>query len=149
VVFVNQKEFASNVHELSAEILQDTIYQKLLRDAFGQSSKNNLDLIKAISSYVSTLNSFNSKFDKNMRGEEHSFTPEEIKGMNLFMGKALCATCHFIPLTNGTVPPFFNEMETEIIGVPATAANNALDDDLGIYWKYKSEIQKARFKRPR
>jgi cytochrome c peroxidase len=148
VVFVNEKEFASNAHRLSPEILQDKVYQGLLKEAFGESPKSNLDVIKAISSYVSTLNSFSSKFDRNMRGEEFSFTPEEIKGMNLFMGKALCGTCHFIPLTNGTVPPFFNEMETEIIGVPATAENKALDDDLGIYWKYNAEIQKGRFKTP-
>jgi cytochrome c peroxidase len=33
------------------------------------------------------------------------------------MGKALCATCHFMPLTNGTVP-FYSESEREVIGVP-------------------------------
>jgi cytochrome c peroxidase len=40
---------------------------------------------------------------KNIRGEEDNFTASEKNGVNLFMGKALCATCHFMPLTNGTV----------------------------------------------
>jgi cytochrome c peroxidase len=38
------------------------------------------------------------------------------KGFNLFMGKANCATCHFAPFF-GLVPPFFNENESEVLGV--------------------------------
>lgn len=148
LVFDNEKEFNSNVHQLSPEILTDTSYQRALKDAFSDGGKTNLEVIKAISSYVSTLNGMDSKFDRNMRGQEYTFTPEEIKGMNLFMGKALCGTCHFIPFTNGTVPPFFEETETEIIGVPSTPRNTSLDDDLGIFWKYNVEIHKGRFKTP-
>lgn len=83
-----------------------------------------------------------------MRNEEDSFNDEERLGMNLFMGKALCATCHFMPLTNGTVPPFFSETEREVIGVPATADNNALDSDLGFYWRFKEELHYGMFKTP-
>ena len=83
-----------------------------------------------------------------MRGEEDTFTQSEKEGMNLFMGKALCATCHFIPLTNGTVPPFFQETEREVIGVPNTSENRALDDDLGYYWKFNESLHKGMFKTP-
>ena len=81
-----------------------------------------------------------------MRAEEDSYTEEEKTGYNLFMGKGLCATCHFIPLTNGTVPPFFEETEKEVIGVPETAANKQLDDDTGFYWRFKSPLHKGMFK---
>jgi len=64
------------------------------------------------------------------------------------MGKALCATCHFMPLTNGTVPPFFTETEKEVIGVPETKANKKLDNDLGFYWKFKEDLHKGMFKTP-
>ena len=47
-----------------------------------------------------------------------TFTAEEKAGFNLFAGKAKCATCHFIPLTNGTVPPNFDRSESEILGTP-------------------------------
>lgn len=57
-------------------------------------------------------------------------------------------TDHFIPLTNGTVPPFFTETEKEVIGVPETKANRALDDDLGFYWKWGKEIHRGLFKTP-
>src|SRR5680860_1771083 len=83
-----------------------------------------------------------------MRAEVSNFTEEETHGMNLFMGKVLCATCHFMPLTNGTVPPFFSETEKEVIGVPETAANQKLDDDTGFYWVYNEELHKGMFKTP-
>lgn len=147
-VFTNEKEFDVNVHQFSDEILKDTTYTTMFKNAFGERTLRNTDIIKAISSYVSTLNTFNSKFDKNLRGEEDSFTTEEKLGMNLFMGKALCATCHFMPLTNGTVPPFFTETEREVIGVPKTSENKEWDDDLGFYWMFKKELHKGMFKTP-
>ncbi|MFI1771421.1 cytochrome c peroxidase [Thalassobellus citreus] len=147
-VFTNNKEFNTNVHKFSNAILTDSTYIKLFKDAFGKIPKKNTEVIRAISSYVSTLNGFNSKFDKNIRGEENTFSDEEKQGYNLFTGKALCATCHFIPLTNGTVPPFFNETEKEVIGVPKTAKNKQLDDDLGFYSFYKEDIHKGMFKTP-
>ncbi|WP_281986637.1 cytochrome c peroxidase [Aquimarina aggregata] len=147
-VFTNDKEFDAGVHQFSDAILQDTTYVRLFKDAYGTISNRNTDVIKAISSYISTLNGFNSKFDKNMRGEENTFTAEEKQGFNLFMGKALCATCHFVPLTNGTVPPFFTETEKEVIGVPNKADNKELDDDLGFYWKFKEELHRGMFKTP-
>ena len=145
-VFTNELEFNSNVHKFSNSILTDTTYIKLFKEAFGGISTRNNDVVKAISSYISTLNAFNSKFDKNMRGEENTFTDQEKQGLNLFMGKALCATCHFIPLTNGTVPPFFKETEKEVIGVPNTSENKEIDDDLGFYWKYEEELHRGMFK---
>lgn len=148
LVFTNNKEFNTNVHEFSNNILKDSTYIGLFKDAYGGVSANNKDVIKAISSYISTLNGFNSKFDKNMRGEENTYTDDEKLGYNLFMGKALCATCHFMPLTNGTVPPFFNETEKEVIGVPETAVNNTLDDDMGFYWKFNEDLHKGMFKTP-
>ncbi|MDN3667081.1 cytochrome-c peroxidase [Algibacter miyuki] len=147
-VFTNNKEFNTDVHTFSTAILTDSTYTPLFKSAFGKIASNNSDVIKAISSYISTLNGFNSKFDKNIRGEEDSFSEEEKLGYNLFMGKALCATCHFMPLTNGTVPPFYTETEKEVIGVPETAENKALDDDLGFYWSFKEPLHKGMFKTP-
>ncbi|WP_026753282.1 cytochrome c peroxidase [Sediminibacter sp. Hel_I_10] len=147
-VFTNSKEFNTNVHEFSSEILKDSTYIKAFKNAYGKVSTNNIEVIKAISSYISTLNGFSSKFDRNMRAEEDSFTSEEKLGYNLFMGKALCATCHFVPLTSGTVPPFFTEHEKEVIGVPETNKNKALDDDLGFYWKYNEPLHYGMFKTP-
>jgi len=149
-VFTNDKEFDSSVHQFSTKILVDTTYVALFNDAYGNLSGRNTEIIKAISSYIATINGFSSKFDKNIRSEENTFTEEEKLGFNIFMGKGLCATCHFMPLTNGTVPPFFSDHEKEVIGVPKTAANKELDEDLGFYWRHNEELEvhKGMFKTP-
>jgi len=72
----------------------------------------------------------------------------EINGFNLFMGKAKCATCHFMPLFNGNFPPGYKQMESEIIGVPETRANLHIDPDLGRYDIIKIESFKHAFKIP-
>ncbi|WP_394748689.1 cytochrome c peroxidase [Spongiimicrobium salis] len=147
-VFTNDKEFNTGVHRFSSEIMIDSSYTQLFDEAYGGISNRNLDIIKALSAYITTLNAFNSKFDRNIRAEEDTFTEEEKLGLNIFMGKGLCATCHFMPLTNGTVPPFFTETEKEVIGVPETAENLKLDDDLGFYWRWEQDIHKGMFKTP-
>lgn len=148
LVFTNNKEFNTEVHQFSDAILKDSVYIKLFKRAYGKVPKQNKEVIRAIASYVATLNGFNSKFDRNIRGEKNTFTESEKQGFNLFMGKALCATCHFIPLTNGTVPPFFYETEKEVIGVPETSNNKKLDDDLGFYWIFNEDLHKGMFKTP-
>ncbi len=148
-VFNNKQEFATEVHRFSDNILEkDTTYRSMFVKAFGKVPASNRETIRAISTYLSTLQSFNSKFDKNIRGEEDTYTASEKNGFNLFTGKALCATCHFIPLTNGTVPPFFAETEKEVIGVPETKANKKWDDDLGFYWVFEEDLHKGMFKTP-
>lgn len=147
-VFNNEEEFNSAVHEFSDHILKDSAYQVLFSKVYGNKKLSNKEVIKSLSAYIATLNGFNSKFDRNIRDEENTFTKEEKLGVNLFMGKALCATCHFMPLTNGTVPPFFNDTEKEVIGVPDSDANKKLDDDLGYYFRNKLEVQKGMFKTP-
>jgi cytochrome c peroxidase len=49
------------------------------------------------------------------------------------MGKAACGTCHFAPNFNGTVPPLYNESESEVLGVPENPYSKPLviDNDEG------------------
>ena len=51
-------------------------------------------------------------------------------GFNLFMSKAQCGTCHFVPQFNGVKPPFIGS-EFEVLGVPADTAFKALSPDKG------------------
>lgn len=147
-VFTNEAEFNTSVHQFSENILQDSSYFELFREAYGRVPKKNREVVNSIAAYISTLNGMNSKFDRNIRAEKNTFTDQEKLGMNLFMGKALCATCHFMPLTNGSVPPFYSETEKEVIGVPETSENLSLDDDDGFYWRWKQAIHKGMFKTP-
>lgn len=111
---------------------------------------NAFNIANAISSYIRTLISLNSRFDQYMAGDKSTLTVSEKRGFNLFTGKGKCATCHFIPLFNGLVPPEFNETETEVLGVPVSKekTNAKLDTDPGKYDISRSVIHKFSFKTP-
>src|SRR5690606_18134453 len=82
------------------------------------------------------------------QGEEEAMTNDEIDGFNLFMGKAKCATCHFVPLFNGTTPPKYMESETEVIGVPLSINDSIIDPDKGWYDIIGIDSYKHAFKIP-
>jgi cytochrome c peroxidase len=104
----------------------------------------------ALASYVRSQLSLNSRFDKYMRGDSVILTKEEISGFNIFMGKAQCGICHFMPLFNGTVPPAFVESESEVIGVPSAIKweEAELDPDVGRFAIYEMEQLRFAFKTP-
>ena len=72
------------------------------------------------------------------------------KGFNLYMGKAKCGTCHFVPLFNGLLPPDFSDTESEVLGVPAdnNKKNPKLDTDEGKFLHSRSLLHKFSFKTP-
>ena len=84
-----------------------------------------------LASYIRSLAKFSSPFDVFMRGNKTAITSNQKQGFNLFVGKAKCATCHFIPIFNGTVPPNYSKTEQEVLGVAENAQNKKLDSDLG------------------
>ena len=64
------------------------------------------------------------------------------------MGKGKCATCHFMPLFNGSFPPGYTTMESEVIGVPRGAGIKEIDPDLGRYAIVPFAFLKHAFKTP-
>ncbi|REC44125.1 cytochrome-c peroxidase [Chryseobacterium pennipullorum] len=132
-VIYNQEEFNTSYESIIQKLNTKPEYKKAFRTAFkdGKISKENFS--KALSSYVASLYSFDSDFDRFMRNEKE-ISDDAKKGFNLFMGKANCATCHFAPHFSGLVPPFFNENESEVLGVttkPVTQLPVQLDGDMG------------------
>lgn len=107
------------------------------------------EIRNAIASYVRSLMPFNAKVDHYFAGKA-ILTESETIGFNLFSGKAKCATCHFIPVYNGTVPPWYNNSESEVIGVPKNIAwkNAVIDSDEGRYKFNQIEQLKFSFKTP-
>ncbi len=70
-------------------------YQELFQKAFGTKKITGQLTLKAISQFVVSLTTSNSKYDKVIRKEE-KFTEMEKKGYKLF--KQNCASCHKEPL---------------------------------------------------
>ncbi len=145
-VVENPDEFHTDLKTLTVVIKSDSIYSKSFDSIYQEI--DDMSIRNAIASYVRSLNKFNSKFDNNINGIEHSLSEQEINGFNLFMGKAKCATCHFAPVFNGTVPPNFTESEMELLGVPNDTISNMVSVDLGRYNVFHTEERKHFFKTP-
>ncbi|OIQ18694.1 MAG: methylamine utilization protein [Flavobacterium sp. MedPE-SWcel] len=143
----NPNEFHSSLNNITALINEDTEYKEEFKEIYGDEITER-KARNAIATYIRSLGQFNSKFDKNINNEENTLTASEINGFNLFSGKAKCATCHFAPLFNGTVPPNFTESELELIGVPKDTVSNVIDTDLGRYNSFNTEERKHFFKTP-
>ena len=88
-------------------------------------------ILSALASYVVSLRSFDSPFDRYVRGESTQIDKAAVDGFNLFMGKAACGTCHYAPTFSGLVPPLYRESESEVLGVLQKPDVLQLDSDLG------------------
>lgn len=92
-------EMGSSIEEVVEKLNASEKYRKLFYNAFGDSTATGEKALKALSQFMLTLISANSKYDKVMQ-KETSFTEQEAKGYFLF--KENCSSCHSEPLfTNG------------------------------------------------
>ena len=148
-VIENENEFHTDLETFTQKIKNDSSYIKAFEN-IGIKTLNDKIVRHVIASYVRSLAKFNSTFDSNINKLTNDLTEREVNGFNLFTGKALCATCHFAPVFNGTVPPYFNESEMELIGTPNTndRSKDTIDNDLGRYYLFETENRKYFFKTP-
>jgi cytochrome c peroxidase len=68
------------------------------------------DVAAALASYVRTIRSGESRFDRYSAGDSSALTKTEIAGLNLFRGKANCVACH--------VGPNFTDEQFHNTGIP-------------------------------
>lgn len=140
-VIYNNDEFNTSYESIIKKLKTKPEYKNAFRKAFKKGDIDKQNFSKALSSYVASLYSFDSDFDQFMRNEKE-ISEDAKKGFNLFMGKANCATCHFAPHFSGLVPPFFNENESEVLGVtkkPIKISPLEIDSDQG---RIKSNVKK-------
>lgn len=149
-VMKNPNEFNLSTKEITSRITRQENYKSLLSKSFPDKKEiTPFEIRNAIASYIRSLMPFNAKIDRYFKGKAN-LTKEEENGFNLFSGKAKCASCHFIPLYNGTVPPWYNNSESEVIGVPKSInwKNAVVDPDLGRYNTNQIEQFLFSFKTP-
>lgn len=149
-VVVSEREFNTNIIEVISKLNQSNEYVTLFKDIYQNEPApiNKHTIAFAITAYVKSLHGYNSLFDKYVRAESNELTPSAKRGFNLFMGKAACGTCHFAPNFNGTVPPLYNESESEVLGVPENPYSKILviDNDEGrIAAKLKESVPFYRY----
>lgn len=151
-VMKSSDEFNFSSSAIASKLQTDTTYVGLFTKAFGIKKSNieSFQVRNAIAAFIRSLNPFSSAFDEYMKGNKQALTSEQVRGFNLFTGKAKCATCHFIPLFNGNIPPWLIKSESEIIGVPSSAVwkNATVDTDSGRYNINKMKELMFSFKTP-
>ena len=150
-VLGSSDEMDGSLDTILRYVSTDECYRSLFHKAFEAEAKEDItedQLLNALASYVRSLAKLNSRFDRYMRGDDRALSREEVDGFNLFMGKAKCATCHFVPLFNGITPPKYVQSEAEVLGVPLSVQDSVVDTDLGYYGVVGIDSYKYAFKIP-
>ena len=148
-VVENPDEMHGNMKQAAARLYQNKTYRALFKATYPNidtAGIPNYEVTNALGSYVRSLVMLNSRFDDYMRGNQAAMNQQEISGFNLFMGKAKCGTCHYMPLFNGTIPPKFIRIESEVIGLPTAPNSKLLDTDKGRYNIMQTPSYKHAFK---
>jgi cytochrome c peroxidase len=129
-------------------------YIQLFSKAFPHNTKRELisldQIAAAIAAFEKTLTPMNSPFDQYINGDKAALTAEQISGFNLFMGKAQCGTCHFAPLFNSLLPPYYQLSELEVIGTTQNTNFEipVADNDSGRFAVFPIPFYKGAFKTP-
>jgi cytochrome c peroxidase len=151
-VIANKDEMHGSVEDAAKRLQQDAHYYPRFKKAFPSMEKEIKPrfVMIALASYIRSLTPFNSRFDKFMRGDQQQMNQAEVNGFNLFTGKAKCATCHFMPLFNGTAGPAFSNTEGEVLGTlkDPESKKPEIDEDEGRYFWIKMDVLKHAFKTP-
>lgn len=88
-------EMAEDINNVISKLQQDGEYKKMFAAAFGDETINSQRMLFAITQFVGSLVSANSKYDQVKQGQA-SFTLTEQNGYALFQSK--CTGCHPEPL---------------------------------------------------
>lgn len=134
-VITNPIEMGSNEIELLEKVLSCKDYKKSLKK-FTKYTPEEKDItlqhiVSAITFYYSDFSSYYSHFDYAMENKKE-LTEEAKRGFNIFMSKAQCGTCHFVPQFNGVKPPYIGS-EFEVLGVPHDTTFTGISPDKGRY----------------
>jgi cytochrome c peroxidase len=134
-VITNAKEMGSNEQDVLQKVLSCKEYKgtfkRLLKYTPQESEITMEHITSAITFYYSKFSTCAAPFDEAMNMKKE-LDPQANRGFNLFMSKAQCATCHFVPQFNGVKPPYVGS-EFEVLGVPADTTYKALSSDKGRY----------------
>ncbi|MDI9858891.1 cytochrome c peroxidase [Flectobacillus roseus] len=129
----NPVEMNENMANVLDKLRKSQNYPSLFKNAFGSEEINTERFLKALSQFMLTMVSANSKYDQYMRMEGVELDEKELAGLELFKQK--CASCHA------------GELFTDY-----SFRNNGLEpakvEDLGRFEVNQQESDKHKFKVP-
>jgi cytochrome c peroxidase len=114
MVITTPEEVNADPAELVRELKAIPEYRALFDKAFGGKDGEAItfkNITYAIAAFQRTLVSFNSRFDRYAAGDGSALSPQEKRGLKLFLSpKTRCNECHGIPT--------FANRDFKVIGVP-------------------------------
>jgi cytochrome c peroxidase len=97
----NEKEMDETLDNVLKKLNQSPEYKTMFNEAFQVDEIKSTEFLKALSQFMASLISANSRYDKYVRHEGEILTDEERAGLALF--KIKCSTCHATDLfTDGS-----------------------------------------------
>jgi len=88
-------EMNESLNNILFKLQNNAEYSSLFYNVYGTYSINSAMLLKSLAWYMTSIVSYQSKYDRVIGGEDH-FTLQEQEGYNIFMSK--CSSCHTPPL---------------------------------------------------
>jgi cytochrome c peroxidase len=151
-VVSNAAEMHGSLEQASARLDRRDAYRRAFAQAYaGAGPAVTGERIRSVlAAYLRSLEALDSRFDRALRGDTSAVSAEERLGFTVFMGKGKCGSCHFFPLFNGTVPPIYQEAESEVIGVPERVVSRGarVDPDEGRIRVTRNPLHRFAFKTP-
>lgn len=150
-VLFNPLEMGGDKNKILAHLKNTPAYAQAFSDLSGTGPESHISRIStAITAFMAGLKPLNAALDQYLGGDLKAMDTTQIKGFNLFMGKAQCSTCHFAPYFNSLVPPFYDRSEVEILGTTLDddLAHPRPDPDPGRFGLYKIRYYQQAFKTP-
>ena len=132
-VITNPIELGNNEQDVLKKVLSCKEYKEAFK-SFLKYTPTEKDITlehisSAITLYYGKFSKYYSPFDMAMNNKG-AINENAKKGFNVFMSKAQCATCHFVPQFNGVKPPYVGS-EFEVLGVPTDTNFTSLSPDKG------------------
>ncbi|MDQ3946276.1 MAG: c-type cytochrome [Actinomycetota bacterium] len=127
---------AQDVPELVKELSDIPEYRDRFGTVFG-GEISYTTIVRALAAFERSVLTFNSPYDRFQAGDKDALTEEQQEGMQLFNGKAGCASCH--------VPPLFIDNRFHALGVPQVGS---MAEDLGRFTVTGDERDRGAFRTP-
>jgi cytochrome c peroxidase len=93
---LSPREMAMMPDAVVAAVRQNGAYRRQFLGAFGREAQLD-DVVRALASYVRTVRSGGSRYDRFRSGVASALTEQEQRGMRVFFGKGSCGSCHAGP----------------------------------------------------
>jgi len=143
----HKDEMSSHSFEILTRVMSCPEYKDAFTRLASYTTQKRVNLEHIFSAIIYYYTGFSyayAPFDIAMNEPKKEFPPDVKNGFNVFMSKARCGTCHYVPVFNGVKPPFI-ESEFEVLGTPDDSLFQALSPDLGRFGAFPEPAEEMRF----